>query len=259
MKTLRENFFKSALLMMAFVMVGLGTYNAVFMNSTSFMDQNKIVSIKRLDEVDGRLIAAQRPLEWKSIAPARPEPVIVARKEVKKVKQVEAKEVEESAVQVVEAVIKNELDLSLKEFYSAKKYQKYVDVNSFEGSLIASAGVIESMEVIMPDGESLFISLAQMKGNIFSYEHDGADYNAMIYEVGQGSYMVTLNDGPFAGARMKFTGMVDGNEYIDTNATPSAQPAFNNQNIVTENNAEGGVQQNNQNQQQGQFGFNFQS
>jgi hypothetical protein len=252
---MKTKIIKSLSIFASVLMVGLGTYNAVFMNSTSFMNEKTIVHIKRLDEINGRIIAAQRTVDWKELAKPALKPVV--KKEIKPIKAASSiapvkqaqKPSVDPEVQVVEAVIKNDLDLNLSEFYNSQKFQKLAAGESITGNLIASAGVIESLEVTLPDTESLHISFSEMKGNTFVYEHMGDQFNGMIYEVGQGAYMVTLNDGPLAGTRMKFIGSVDGNQAPAQQMTPSAVPGQSQIEIS------GDVNRGTNNAQE--FGFNF--
>jgi hypothetical protein len=250
MKSFKQSFIKLSSLAATSLMLGLGVYNALFMNSTSFMDQKHIVFIKRIDEINGRLIAAQKPLKWEELSqPAQKisRPVIQSKiAKFKKSSVVVASNQVESQQPAVEAVIKNDLDLSLNEFFNSAKMEKH-SAGDYSGHLVASNGMIESLEISTPDGE-VYISQAEMKGNTFEYETEGQKHSGMIYEVAQGAYMVTLTDGPLAGTRMKFAGNVDGSEVAEAPA-PTAAPATD-----AQLNAE-----NTQPEQVEQFGFNFNS
>jgi hypothetical protein len=252
MKSFKKSLIKYSSLAATSIMLGLGVYNALFMNSTSFMDQKHIVFIKRIDEINGRLIAAQKPLKWEELSqpvqkiakPVIAKKVAVVKKSVAKIAK--SQNAAQPQNQVVEAVIKNDLDLSLNEFFNSAKMEKH-SAGDYSGHLVASNGMIESLEVSTPDGE-VYISQAEMKGNTFEYEADGQKHSGMIYEVAQGSYMVTLTDGPLAGTRMKFAGNVDGSEVAEAPA-PTAAPATD-----VQLNAE-----NTKPEQVEQFGFNFNS
>jgi len=252
MKSFKKSLIKFSSLAATSLMLGLGVYNALFINSTSFMDQKHIVFIKRIDEINGRLIAAQKPMKWEELAqpvqkitkPAVANKMAVVKNVASKV--VKAQNAVEQQNQVVEAVIKNDLDLSLNEFFNSAKMEKH-SAGDYSGHLVASNGMIESLEVSTPDGE-VYISQVEMRGNTFEYEADGQKQSGMIYEVAQGSYMVTLTDGPLAGTRMKFSGNVDGSEVAEAPA-PTVTPATD-----VQLNAE-----NTKPEQVEQFGFNFNS
>ena len=48
-----------------------------------------------------------------------------------------------------------------------------------------------------------------MTGNTFEYDLNGEIYAGMMYQVDQGSYMITMTNGPLEGTRLKFTGDVN--------------------------------------------------
>jgi hypothetical protein len=179
-----------------FVLVG--TYNAIVINSESFVQEASFV--KRLDEHTGvtrpgRQVA--NTVVWqKLVAP----------------KMVEAKKVESvspTAAALEEAIpstaaVQEELSLNLTEVINTKKYKNGLTNAQFTGALQTNNGIIESLSVSLPNGEGVSVSFSEMAGNVFEYDINGNLYSGMMYQVDSGSYMVTLTNGPLEGTRMKF-------------------------------------------------------
>src|SRR5690606_9033321 len=72
-------------------------------------------------------------------------------------------------------------------------------------SLNANDGVIESLNVLLPEGQEMYVSFAELNGNVFQYDFAGEIYSGMRYQVDQNSYMVTLTNGPLEGTRLRFS------------------------------------------------------
>jgi hypothetical protein len=213
MKALIKRVTKYLTLFSAFSLMAVGTYNAVFMNSLKFMSDKDLRFVKRLDEINGRIVAAQAPVKtWTSLKgeePKRFAPSKVVAKTFKKNIMKISKKLPKVAkrinnTQKAPAVISNDLDLQLAELYNSKKYKKALSTNDFSGELFASNGIIETISVSLPNNEEINISFAEMSGNVFNYDFEGISLSGMMYEVSSGSYMVTLTNGPYAGTRMKF-------------------------------------------------------
>ncbi len=185
-----------------------GTYNSVMVNSDSFMNEQDIRYVKRLDEVygvvkAGRQYASVKP-EWvklsnkqvtevaKALAPSPAPKAVVAQAQV-------------SAPVETAAAVQEELDLNLVEVSNPKKYQGNVPSSMFSGNLVTADGRIEALSVSLPNGEGLSINTSEMVGNVFEYDLDGETLSGMIYQVDQTTYMVTLTNVTFEGTRMKFS------------------------------------------------------
>lgn len=193
----------------AFITLGLlalvGTYNAIMINSDSTLAVDT-KNFKRLDEVYGVVVEGRIPAvtQWSKVG---------------NTVHFEAKPVSKSAVTVattennseaqVEAAIKESLDLKLVEVINPVKWQKEILAKQFSGSIAANNGVIESLTANLPEGKSIEISFSEMTGNTFEYDLDGEVYQAFMYQVDQNSFMVTLNNGPLEGTRLRFAGEAD--------------------------------------------------
>lgn len=220
MKT--ANLKRKTVALMAFAFVAIGTYNSVVVNSDEFMDSQSVRFVKRLDEINGVTTAGRKLAnagEWiKLSAPAR-KPV-VQNDEVKVSAAASESSVEEVAVN---AAIKEELNLELKEVFNAKKYAQGPKAGEFSGSLSANNGVIESLTVSLPNDESVSVVFSEMTGNVFEYEIDGQVLSGMMYQMDKANYMVTLTNGPFEGTRLKFSSAVAVEENIGNNSEELAQ------------------------------------
>jgi hypothetical protein len=199
----------------AFITLGflalVGTYNAIMINSDSKLAADS-KNFKRLDEVYGVVVEGRVPAvtHWSKVG---------------NTVHFEAKPVSKSAVKVVgaennsevqvEAAIKESLDLKLVEVINPVKWQKEILAKQFSGSIAANNGVIESLTANLPEGKSIEISFSEMTGNTFEYDLDGEVYQAFMYQVDQNSFMVTLNNGPLEGTRLRFAGESDAQTQAD--------------------------------------------
>lgn len=181
-----------------------GTYNAVVINSESHISTD-VKFVKRLDEVfgvvkAGREVAASS--SWQKLS--RQEVV-----ELKKYAPVSTKLVATASSETVEeapvAAVQEELALKLVEVVNPKKYAQGLGTDKFSGNLETNSGVIESLSVSLPGGEGIAVSFSEMSGNVFEYDLEGQVYSGMMYQVDQGSYMVTLTNGPLEGTRLRFS------------------------------------------------------
>jgi len=206
----------------AFVAAGLfvltGTYNAVVINSESHLSSSDVKFVKRLDEmygvtIKGREVAAVTT--WKKLAPS---PITSPKMAplVEKVVQAEAP----APVEVTpQAAVQEELTLSLVEVINPKKWQQGLTNTQFNGSLSTNNGVIEDLNVSLPNGEGVAVSFSEMTGNVFEYDLNGENYSGMMYQVDQNSYMVTLTNGPLEGTRLRFSSVELQNESYETQQT----------------------------------------
>lgn len=243
---------KSVTIIASMMLFALGTYNAMFMSSLDFMSDSEIKFAKRLDEMNGRIVAAKAPYtNWTSLVNVnkpKKKPVIVAPKIVKKkvfkkkVKKVAAKISNKPAPVVAQPAIKKSLDLQLVELYNVKRYKKPLTSGDFTGELYSANGIIETLSVQLPNNEEIDISFAEMAGNVFNYEMDGNKFSGMMYEVSSGTYMVTLTNGPFSGTRMKF--MNDNVQINNTFANNNGYAQDNyDQEVAAQNNQDAQLQQ----------------
>lgn len=182
----------------------IGTYNAVMINSESQLGDSS--NFKRLDEMFGVVTAGRTPAvttNWSKIT--KPMTVVaaapVAVKTAIKEESSVSKEVAPS-----QAVIVDTLELKLVEVINSKKWEKGVAAADFSGSIATNSGIIESLNASLPEGMNVEIAFSEMTGNTFEYDLNGEIYTGMMYQVDQGSYMVTMTNGPLEGTRLRFAG-----------------------------------------------------
>jgi hypothetical protein len=187
-----------------------GTYNALVINAESSMAADNVKFVKRLDEMygvlePGRQIAAS--LKWQKI----PRPQAQQLKKTPKISTSrlpkKVSEAPSEVAHVTEAAVQETLNLGLAEVVNPKKWPQGLKQSQFSGSLATNSGIIESLNVDLPNGESLSVSFSDMKGNVFEYDFEGELYSGMMYQVDQHSYMVTLSTGPLEGTRLKFNSL----------------------------------------------------
>jgi hypothetical protein len=182
----------------------VGTYNAVVINSESHLSNADVKFVKRLDEiygvtVPGRQVAATTT--WKKIE--KQESMNVAAPRIASSSTSEV--IPTAADAISDAVVKEELNLSLVEVINSKKWQNGLPSSQFSGGLSTNNGVIESLSVSLPNGEGVSVSFSEMTGNVFEYDLNGELYSGMMYQVDQHAYMVTLTNGPLEGTRLRFS------------------------------------------------------
>jgi hypothetical protein len=198
---------KNKLLAFAFggLFVLVGTYNAVVINSESHLSNADVKFVKRLDEiygvtVPGRQVAATTT--WKKIEKQESMNKVVPQI----ASSSNSSEVIPTAADAIsDAVVKEELNLSLVEVINSKKWQNGLPSSQFSGGLSTNNGVIESLSVSLPNGEGVSVSFSEMTGNVFEYDLNGELYSGMMYQVDQHAYMVTLTNGPLEGTRLRFS------------------------------------------------------
>lgn len=188
----------------AFLFTVTGTYNAVVINSDSSI--NDIKFVKRLDEVygvvkPGRMVAAS--VQWQKLEPKKIAKVEAVIQEVTKI-QAAPKIIDEPAPSPA-AAVHEELELRLVEVINPTKWKEGIPQGHFSGYLSTNNGIIETMEISLPDTEGVSISYSEMTGNVFEYDFNGEVYSGMMYQVDQYSYMVTLSNGPLEGTRLRFS------------------------------------------------------
>jgi len=179
-------------------------YNSVQMGNENFINTQDTKFVKRLDELNGTFEPGH--IQHDEISLAQATPVKVEKKKPTLKKTVAAAPAPQAPrdEKFFQPAIKEEKDLVLVEFFNARKYNQVLKNNSVDGSLYVDNGTIQSFEVELPEGESISIVNADLKGNTFEYMEDGFMRSGLIYEAGKGVYMVTLTTGNYEGSRLKF-------------------------------------------------------
>lgn len=179
------------------LLVMAGTYNAVVINTHSQISSKNIPFIKKLDEIYGQVNPSRTVAtgqNWQKIAAP----------EAKATAEVQLVASNETTAPTKAAAIQEQLKLELVEVSNPQKWKEGLTKIDFEGSLSTSNGVLEEFHVSLPSGDEISISHMEMDGNGFSYDLEGEIYAALIFQADQNSYLVTLNNGPLEGTRMRF-------------------------------------------------------
>lgn len=181
------------------LMAIVGTYNAVMINSESQMSDSH--NLKRLDGMFGTVVEGRTPAvttQWTKIS--KP---IISVAAVKTETKVDTSVTQEALPQ---AAIQDSLALKLVEVMNPKKWSKGVQPSEFSGTIATNNGIIETLSANLPQGISIDIAFSEMTGNTFEYDLNGEIYAGMMYQVDQGSYMITMTNGPLEGTRLRFAG-----------------------------------------------------
>jgi hypothetical protein len=199
-----QNKKKNFTVIVAFLFILTGTYNAVVINSDSTISSDDVKFVKRLDELygvvkPGRMLAASTT--WKKLNKGE----IKAKPIVQVVKRMDAAPALEKSETVVTAAVQEELELNLIEVINPNMWKQGLQVSEFSGNLSTNNGIINNLIVHLPNDEGLSVSYSEMSGNVFEYDIRGELYSGMIYQVDQNSYMVTLSNGPLEGTRLRFS------------------------------------------------------
>ncbi|MCM2350224.1 MAG: hypothetical protein NDI69_09385 [Bacteriovoracaceae bacterium] len=201
--------------------VALGSYNALVINSESYLADSQIKFVKRLDEMNGVVIEGRKVAtvtKWQKLAP------------VTQIAPAVAVTATPSSAPVIEPApaVQQELTLSLVEVINPKKWQQGLSNTHFSGSLSTNNGVIEDLSVSLPDGEGVTVYFSEMTGNVFEYTLEGELYSGMMYQVDQNSFMVTLTNGPLEGTRLRFSGL---SPELEQNETQARLAEYNQVNV----------------------------
>lgn len=191
-------------LFLGFLFVSVGTYNSIVVNSDSFMDSEGSRFVKRLDEMNGVVVIGRKLAHqgnWVKVTD-NALPVHINTQVTSIVHSNNSASTE--AQPEFKPAISEDMNLNVVEIFNAKKFPQPLKSGEFSGSLSTKEGILENLDVKLPNGESIQISGAEMSGNVFEYDQDGSVYSGMIYEITKNSFMVTLTNGPFEGTRMKF-------------------------------------------------------
>lgn len=224
---------------LAFLAVGLfvvtGTYNTIVINSESHLASSDVAFVKRLDELQGTIVPGREvaaSISWQKLTPQQVSQIKVKKRFIEQT--VKTADAAPSAPQEVipAAAVQEELSLNLVEVINPKLFAQGIPQGQFNGNLSTNNGIIESLSVSLPNIESLSVSFSEMSGNVFEYDYGGELYSGMMYQVDQGSYMVTLTNGPLEGTRLRFQ---TDTPAFDTQQVQQTQESLAENNIETGN------------------------
>lgn len=260
MSSTAKKFLKISGALASLGIVALASYNTFVINLDSFMLDNEIKFVKRLDELNGltsngRVVAHNG--NWKSLAPAK--------KAVEYKPTIKTKKVQKVAITKPvstfkpEPAIKDELNLELSKAFHPGKDLKSKKVS---GSLQAYYGVIDTIDFSIEGVASVSLSkVGKLSGNVFEYSFGDEVYTAMLYEQNKSTYMVTLTTGPeqLRGLRLQFKSADGSIDLPNRDASEEREALAQDMNETRENYEKGDIQENNkdQNEAPAQYGFNF--
>lgn len=212
MKTVKR-FFLSVIVLGTIGVFALGSFNSFNINDKTALLKNdlNIKFAKRLDDLTGKVImgrmAASIP-KWDPSKDLRNKKVIqtsskvIANKNIEKlnIAQVEEKEIPAPAIESTP-----ELSLT----GGLYKQNPLKDEKGYSGSARITDGVVEVVNVVFPDGESLVINTREpMIRNVFQYEDSVTREmkSGLAYPIKGGGFMITLtDDSRFSTLRLEFS------------------------------------------------------
>lgn len=116
-------------------------------------------------------------------------------------------------------VIDGDLSVSATEFYHPQ-LATALGAADVTGQLEVQNGEVKGLSVQINSDKAQKVGISmistgesEIQGNIFTYEIDGQNYTATIYPTNPNEYMVSFVNGPWNGARVKFTTPKSDNEY----------------------------------------------
>lgn len=193
------------------IIIVSGVKNTIEMNSSALSNQESL-SLKTVDQLTDDMSLAnakgsfrfKRKVTQKKLGKIKVKKSVNSSPRIKRIEQIKTE---------TTSYIQDDLSLELVEFYNPNKYSAIVKTSNTEmnvfGSLEAANGVIESIDVTLPDGENLSVEYGEMNQNRFKYTIDGEPLRGIIYKIDALTYMVSLDEGPYAGTRMKFKNIQD--------------------------------------------------
>lgn len=238
----------------------MGSYNTFQVNVDSFMLEDEIKFVKRLDELNGQTVSGRIVAHngnWQTLAKEE-KPVLK-----KVVKKVEKKEVVKAASTFKpEPAIVEELNLQLSQAFHPGKDLKGKKI---QGNLQAYYGVIDAIDFNIEGVANVSLNkVGKLSGNVFEYSFGDEIYTAMLYEQNKTTYMVTLTTGPkeLQGLRLQFKS--DANiDLPNQEATEDSNVLAKDLNSTQEEYEKGGYQEENAQTENGEktptYGFNFSS
>ena len=202
-----------------------GVNNSIEMNTADFMGTKK-AEAKKVTELTDVMSLASKMGDYTIDSEITPAQIAKAQRvkisfdvnNKRRPERVEQKEAPQSAY------IQEEISLEIAEYFHPAKFEGQVlKVENQElpvsGTLEASSGVIERLDVTLPDGESIFIEYASMTQNRFKFSSsDGDQYRGIMYKIDAITYMVSLEEGPHKGTRLKFKNLDDVSSLYETQA-----------------------------------------
>jgi hypothetical protein len=109
------------------------------------------------------------------------------------------------------AVINTDISVSAAEFYHPK-LTTVLSGSAISGYLEVQGGEVKGLSVNINSDKAKDMGIqmismgeSQLQGNIFVYEIDGQNYTGTIYPTSPTEYMVSFVNGPWNGARVKFS------------------------------------------------------
>ncbi len=109
------------------------------------------------------------------------------------------------------AVIGGDISVSAAEFYHPK-LTTVLSGSAISGYLEVQGGEVKGLSVNINSDKAKDMGIqmismgeSQLQGNIFVYEIDGQNYTGTIYPTSPNEYMVSFVNGPWNGARVKFS------------------------------------------------------
>jgi hypothetical protein len=212
-----------------------GTYNAVVINSESLISSTDVRFVKRLDEIYGVTKTGNRntaSVQWQKIPTISSAPIRTANRFQPQPSNSSGDGFSNFASEVVipAAAVQESLSLTLNEVVNPKRWPSGLPNGQFSGTLSTNNGVIEGLNVSLPNGEGVAVSFSEMSGNVFEYDLNNEVYSGMMYQVDRNSYMVTLTNGPLEGTRLRFLGepSQDEKDVIEAQVAESASQAIGN-------------------------------
>lgn len=115
------------------------------------------------------------------------------------------------------AIINEDISVSAAEFYHPK-LNSVLSGTAISGYLEVQAGEVKGLSVNINSDKAKDIGIqtismgeSELQGNIFVYEVDGQNYTGTIYPTSPNEYMVSFVNGPWNGARVKFSAQENAN------------------------------------------------
>jgi hypothetical protein len=197
---------KPLLIIVTLAIIISGIKNTLEFQQTSFK-YDEHVYLNSLEKLEDNEIVVGNKKSFQFEKPEKSIKKVIVKKIVPK-KETNTKRVVETSPVEAPAYIQEDISLELIEYYNPNKFSSILKIgegdNPVTGVLEAANGVVEKIDVTLPDGESLFVEYGEMKENKFTYTVNGEKLRGIIYKIDAQSYMVSLDEGPHKGTRMKF-------------------------------------------------------
>lgn len=205
---MKKNHKRSVVFIAASFLALVGTYNAVMINSNSSI-LSESNGQKRLDEILGIVITGRAPAvtrQWSKLHKVEPKVAVTVPVEKFESPANDSGDFRPDFNDQPQTSIQAELNLKLVDVSHPGKWLNELKNKQFNGSIVTNNGIIESLTASLPEGVKIDIAFSELTGNTFEYDLNGEIYQGLMYQVDQGSFMVTLSNGPLEGTRMRFAG-----------------------------------------------------